>query len=372
MPITLIKNGVPVTANGEFSFETFRVGTQFLFSVSGAFGGGTATLGFVDSLGVFTPYGAGPYVISASAAVSVYMPPSPLIARGMPALSLVGATNPALTVILTKIYQTGNVGPPPAVDAVQGLGANVAAALAKPIGTPGAAQLNGDPLSPTAIQLPDMTTLTAPARSIGLKNGQLAVGDGVTVGGVVVAPTRYAGVEIVSFNGQPKSSAFIKIVGIPILANKMVSGAMFRLTGNVIVHGNETLSESTSLTAHRLGIAFLAGSTVPMNSATAAQVWLGEVYSDMPQLVGSFLRHEFGGAPLILSATNLGNTEYTIRTVNGVTSMSNNGNSFTGPTYVLGVANELCVMFGGQSGNSGNYAGSNFKVSYNLTLEYLN
>lgn len=255
MPITLIKNGVLVTANGEFSFETFRVGTQFLFSVSGAFGGGTATLGFVNALGVFTPYGAGPYVISAAAAVSVYMPPSALLERGMPALSLVGATSPSLTVILTKIYQTGNVGnTAPAVGTVQGLGANVATALTKPTGTNGAVQLVGDVLTPPSITLPDVTGVGLGLNNIGMDGGRLVVGS--MAGNVLVAPRRYTGMSIVALNGKAKSKAFTKVFGIPMTAAEMTAERKFKVIGHVTAMPNTDRGTVIPYTNLRMGWAF--------------------------------------------------------------------------------------------------------------------
>lgn len=66
-------------------------------------------------------------------------------------------------------------------------GSGVTAALVKPIGTAGAVQLYGEPLNPATLTLADMTSRTPGQGEIGLKNGKLALGDSVTVGGNVVS-----------------------------------------------------------------------------------------------------------------------------------------------------------------------------------------
>jgi hypothetical protein len=99
---------------------------------------------------------------------------------------------------------------------LSGLGTNVLSALSKPIGTLGAVQLVGDVLTPTAITLPDITTVSAPAGAIGLKRGRISVGDGVTVGGGPIAPRNVKGMFKFDTSTLPITGAYARIVSLPI------------------------------------------------------------------------------------------------------------------------------------------------------------
>ena len=95
-------------------------------------------------------------------------------------------------------------------------GTGVAAALALPIGTTGAVQLNGDPLTPTSIILPDVTSIVPPNKGLGLKNGKLSVGDGVTTGGVPAQPRNVKGMFKFDTGTQPITGAFARVISLPI------------------------------------------------------------------------------------------------------------------------------------------------------------
>jgi hypothetical protein len=113
------------------------------------------------------------------------------------------------------IYTTAP-GTGPDLSALTGLPALVKSALAKPIGTLGAVQLVGDVLTPTAITLPDITTVSAPAGAIGLKRGRISVGDGVTVGGVPTIPRNVKGMFKFDTSTFPITGADARIVSLPI------------------------------------------------------------------------------------------------------------------------------------------------------------
>lgn len=98
--MTAITLSTPVTADGEFSFPALTPGTSFLFELSGDFGSGTATLGYVDAAGSFVAYkdGNGSDQTATAATGIVAMAP----ASGKPALSLTGSTGASITCVFTK------------------------------------------------------------------------------------------------------------------------------------------------------------------------------------------------------------------------------------------------------------------------------
>lgn len=99
---------------------------------------------------------------------------------------------------------------------IPNMGSGVATALAKPIGTLGSVQLNGDTLNPTAIVLPDITSVSPPVGSLGLRRGRLSVGDGVTVGGVPSTPRNVKGMFQFDTGTQPITGAFSRVISLPI------------------------------------------------------------------------------------------------------------------------------------------------------------
>ena len=96
------------------------------------------------------------------------------------------------------------------------LGGGVANALAINIGTNGAVQLQGDPLTPTSIILPDVTSVVPAANSMGLKNGRITIGNGVTTGGVPVQARTMKGMRQFNTGSQPITGAFTRVAAIRI------------------------------------------------------------------------------------------------------------------------------------------------------------
>lgn len=104
------------------------------------------------------------------------------------------------------------------------LGTGVSTALALPIGTNGAAQRQGDPLTPTSIIVPDMTTVVPPSGAIGLKYGQLSLGDGAKMGGNEINPLRrIRGSYRFSTGVQPITGAFTRVAALPIFPTDIPS-----------------------------------------------------------------------------------------------------------------------------------------------------
>jgi hypothetical protein len=92
--MTQISPGTTITANGEYSLTPTHV-SAFL-TIKGDFGGGTLKLGLVDSAGAFSPvlqFDGSPVEITAPGSIEIMAP--------VRAVSLTGATDPALVVLLT-------------------------------------------------------------------------------------------------------------------------------------------------------------------------------------------------------------------------------------------------------------------------------
>lgn len=104
--IVPISSTTPVIANGDYSLPWQRAGSKFIYGVSGTFGGGTATLGYVNPFGTFTaftsPIGSA-YAFTASGSATVFLPTGTVDGQGLFAVTLTGATSPSLTLTLTKI-----------------------------------------------------------------------------------------------------------------------------------------------------------------------------------------------------------------------------------------------------------------------------
>lgn len=146
---------------------------------------------------------------------------------------------------------------------------NVATALAKPIGTLGAVQLNGDTVTPAAIVLPDVTTVSPPIGSLGLRRGQLSVGNGATVGGVLATPRNVKGMFQFDTTTQPITGADARIVSLPIYPEDLtyLDGSGFP---KYTMYGEITLSNdsySSNIKDWGIGFAFNDDSLLPKSNA---------------------------------------------------------------------------------------------------------
>jgi hypothetical protein len=149
------------------------------------------------------------------------------------------------------------------------LGANVSTALGKAVGTAGSIQLNGDALNPTSIILPDVTSTSPPAGAIGLKRGQLSVGDGVTVGGVPVRSRNVKGMFQFDTAGLPITGADARIVSLPIYPEDLI---YTNVSGypKYTMYGEITLSNDSYSAAIKdwgIGFAFNDDSLLPKSPA---------------------------------------------------------------------------------------------------------
>lgn len=263
------------------------------------------------------------------------------------------------------------------------LGANVATALAKPTGAMGAVQLVGDVLTPTSIQLPDMTGLTAPVGYVGLKNGQLAVADNVTPGGVLVSKKRIVGRNVLQTDGKNRALDYWKLFGIPLTAAEFTAGRRFNLIGSIIIaspngSGSTTIANITSMV---FGTCFLGGVGTPFNAAAGEGVTKWDAVAFVPatnwnsnspikfETTPGFLSDSFS----ITGANANSSFMYkSIRTqVGSVSAMHTNlMNRSIAPS---GVANEICFMLQIETSNTGTYfMAGEIAVEYDLTLEFLN
>jgi hypothetical protein len=193
---------------------------------------------------------------------------------------------------------------------------------------------------------------------------------------MVVSRPSFSGERVLNFSGQPKSNAFIKVLGMPIPADKMAPGKRFSLRGSVCIFGTDAFSQATAITSNVLGLTFLPGSTVP-SGGSGLNAWAGKTCSDIPNLTDSFLKYEFLEELEMSSYVSLGITYHVlrgpsaVRCANGVTSMVKNYEA-SAAQYPPNQSNELCVMFGIESADSGSYSYAPVTVYYDLTLEFLN
>lgn len=100
--MTIISLSNKITADGEYEFlDAFRAGREVVMEVSGTFGSGTATFGFKDAAGAFQSYkddAGDARTTTGNGVLRVTVP-----ASGVLAVKLAGATNPSLTVGITKV-----------------------------------------------------------------------------------------------------------------------------------------------------------------------------------------------------------------------------------------------------------------------------
>lgn len=90
----------PVTADGDYSFPAMRAGVQVTYSLSGTFGGGTVTLGYISAAGTFTSFGT---TLTAAGSSTKTLPEGATAGQAVPAISLSGATSPSITVSINKL-----------------------------------------------------------------------------------------------------------------------------------------------------------------------------------------------------------------------------------------------------------------------------
>ena len=148
------------------------------------------------------------------------------------------------------------------------LGGGVANALAINIGTNGAVQLQGDPLTPTSIILPDVTSVVPAANSMGLKNGRITIGNGVTTGGVPVQARTMKGMLQFNTGSRPITGAFTRIAAIPIYPADFLTGGT---NPNFTIYGEITLSNdsySANIKDWGVGFAFNDDSLLAKSDAT--------------------------------------------------------------------------------------------------------
>lgn len=100
-----ISSTTPVIADGEYSLPYMRTGTKVIYQLSGTFGGGTATIGYINPLGTFTAFTGGTNIFTAPGSAAVMLPNGPEDGKALPAITLAGATSPAITITLTKIRE---------------------------------------------------------------------------------------------------------------------------------------------------------------------------------------------------------------------------------------------------------------------------
>lgn len=90
-----------ITANGDWTLPAASPGTERLLEISGTFGSGTITLGYIDAAGAFAAYrnvNAVALTMTAADSAIVAVPSS-----GVVVIRLASATGPALRVTSTKI-----------------------------------------------------------------------------------------------------------------------------------------------------------------------------------------------------------------------------------------------------------------------------
>jgi hypothetical protein len=317
-----------------------------------------------------------------------------LVARGRWNL-----TRPAtrLAIPSMPIYTT-TPGTGPDLSAMTGLGAGIKTAISKDVETVGSVQIYGSPMAPVSITLPDLTGTVPDLNALGVSGGRLILGDGNTENGVVVGGGwRISGMSQISLAGQPQSGAFTKVFSIPLTAAQMAQGQGYIIQGSVTVAGTGQFFDYTNL---RMGWSFLAGSTAmppiipsggtvnnlwrarnvppPVNfnpgsaagrlqktrfDVNSAMVWLG---SSTQAIIGSNPSYGVGVAsymigddyPMITYGEGGGTTMGTVDSLSPI------------PSALIGVANELCWMFGLESAGVGNY-GSTARVSFSWDLEVI-
>jgi hypothetical protein len=282
------------------------------------------------------------------------------------------------------IYTTAP-GTGPDLSALTGMPAPVKSALAKPIGTLGAVQLVGDVLTPSRINIPDMTGVIGIAGDIGLNGGKLSVADGLTPGGVNVAQRRFTGARRMHFGAQPKAISFIKLVGLPVTPSDLQPGKTVQATGFVSFATPYQGQPIGGITRMRFGTCWLAQSTTAVGNT---QSWYASMFDTADTVIDKTnrIKYEISTAlrPLVGNIVNnnvgyLYGYDFTKHVV-GKASVHIESNWGQGsPAAPAGVANELCFMLQiERTGVTGNYtpqpdpnnnSEGNLDVIYDLTLE---
>lgn len=88
-----------IRADGEYSYPPLRAGITVTYSLTGTFGSGTATVGYLDASGNFVSLGK---TFTAAGAVVKTLPETSA-GKCTPAVSLTGATSPVISTTITKV-----------------------------------------------------------------------------------------------------------------------------------------------------------------------------------------------------------------------------------------------------------------------------
>jgi hypothetical protein len=150
------------------------------------------------------------------------------------------------------------------VDKIVDLGSGVSEALQKPTGTTGSVQIYGEPMSPSALIVPDMTGITAPAGSVGRRLGGLVMADGVTVGGNFIE-----GRTIKGFHQHTGTQLFNKIQKFKIFDSETLEQfSNLKLFGQVTIRPQGLNTNLPSVTEIGIGFAFNANSNLSKDHAS--------------------------------------------------------------------------------------------------------
>lgn len=258
-----------------------------------------------------------------------------------------------------------------------GFGTGVLSALGKNIGTTGSVQLNGDPVNPIRINLPNVTGLIPTSGDIGLNGGKLSVGDGVTIGGVGVTQRRITGSRLMGLDSQPLSSAFVKLIGVPLTGSEIQDGKYVAITGSVSIGVRYQGTSITGITGLRFGTCWLAGASTAYNTLSSTG-WYAALDNTTTTLTNTNrIKYEIASGPKQLTSAGAGlsrmlyGLDFT-KYVEGSTPI--HITSFYGsspPVANSGVSNEVCFMTQiDRSGATGNYPLTGLlDVIYDLTVE---
>ena len=137
-----------ITANGDYSYPAMRAGVQVTYSLSGTFGGGTATIGYISAAGAFTSLGT---TFTSAGSSTKTLPEGAVSGKAVPAVSLSGAGSPSITVTITKLPS----GSSSDVSAIAGLG--TAATTAATAYAPSSIQAAQESLASTILFHDDCT-----------------------------------------------------------------------------------------------------------------------------------------------------------------------------------------------------------------------
>lgn len=268
---------------------------------------------------------------------------------------------------------------------IPSIGTDVVTALQLPIGTNGAMQRQGDPLTPTSIIVPDVSGIIPASGSIGLKRGSLSVGDGVTTGGNEINPLRrIRGSYRFDTAGQPITGAFARIAALPIFASdspatSATSSFPFKIFGTIrmtdVGAGYSTLTKEAgvgfcfnndSLTAKTAG-KWLYVSMHPA-PGTGKNIFVSEGvinWNNSFLKYPSFPSYAVGASPRLYSNSSVYSTGSDPVLSNPFMASGGDGNQ----RITAGVENKMWLMVYAEK-VTGQPTGGYFDIQYDLTLEF--